>query len=272
MAQDLAKQAFNMAMEFLTMQSEAKIAEFDAELERIDELMNKQLEELDNAVMSDETRAAEEKRIRAQAKADSDKIEAEKRKEQQKQAIYQKAQSLAQTIINTAQAITAALTIPPPAGPILAGVNAALGAVQIGMIAAKPLPKYAKGIYDDESHPGGYAIVGDARKREYALTPAGKLYETPAVPTLMDLEKGTQVFPDYMTMMQYFRPEIPKHTASDTGKYEFESMKKELVHAIKTSKATQQVQMNMDNNGIWYVANSKSGRRRHINSFIHGNA
>ncbi|MDR0692452.1 MAG: hypothetical protein LBF69_05385 [Prevotellaceae bacterium] len=271
MAQDAAKQAFDMAMDFLTQQSEAKVAELDAELERIDELMEKQLEELDNAVMSDETRAAEEKRIRAQAKADSDKIEAEKRKEQQKQAIYQKTSSTVQAIINTAQAITAALTIPPPAGPILAGINAALGAAQIAMIVAQPVAKYAKGIFGDEEHPGGYAVVGDARKREYVLTPSGKLYETPAVPTLVDMEKGAQVFPDYQTMMKYFRPEVPRYTTSTTAP-DLSGGIDRLERAIKNVKPVQQVQMNLDNNGIWHVANGKSGRRRHINSFIHGNA
>jgi hypothetical protein len=271
MAQDLARQAFEMTMDFLIQQSEARIEEFDAELARIDELMDKELEWLDNAVMSDETRAAEEKRIKEQAKADSDKIEAEKRKEQQKQAAYQKAASIVQAIINTAQGITAALTI-PVAGIALAAVVGALGAAQIAMIAAQPTPKYAKGIHGDKEHPGGPAIVGDARKHEYVLTPAGKLFETPAVPTLVDMEKGSQVFPDYKTMMQYFRPEIPKYTTSTTGQYEFNDMKKEIVSAIRSSKNVQQVQMNLDNNGIWYVSKNHSGRMRYINSRVNGNA
>ncbi|MDR3140945.1 MAG: hypothetical protein LBU37_04365, partial [Tannerellaceae bacterium] len=266
MAKDLAKQAFDMAMEFLTMQSEAKVAELDEELERIDELMNKELEALDNAVMSDETRAAEEKRIRAQAKADSDRVEEEKRKEQQKQAAYQKTSSIVQAIINTAQGITAALTI-PVAGIALAAVVGALGAAQIAMIAAQPLPKYARGIYGDEEHPGGPAIVGDARKREYVLTPEGKLYETPAVPTLVDMEKGAQVFPDYRTMMQYFRPEIPKYTTSSTAPDLSRSIDR-LEHAIKESKSVQHVSMNLDKNGIWLLSMNGKRNIRYINSRI----
>jgi hypothetical protein len=222
--------------------------------------------------MADETRAAEEKRIRAQAKADSDKIEAEKRKEQQKQAAYEKTAAIINAIINNAQSIvkTGADLGYPLAIPfqVAAGI---IGAAQIAVIASQPVPKYAKGIFGDESHSGGYAIVGDARKREYALTPAGKLYETPAVPTLVDMAEGTQVFPDYKTMMQYFRPEIPKYTTSATAPDLLGGIDR-LERAIKNSKSTQQVQMHLDNNGIWHVANSKSGRRRFINSFIHGNA
>ncbi|MDR1581662.1 MAG: hypothetical protein LBS55_00105 [Prevotellaceae bacterium] len=268
-AQDLAKQAFEMTMEFLTQQSEAKVAEFDAELERIDELMNKQLEELDNAVMSDETRAAEEKRIRDKAEADSKKIEEEKRKEQQKQAAYQKTSAIISAIISTAQSIvqTGANLGYPLAIPfqIVAGI---IGAAQVALIASQPTPKYAEGIFGDESHPGGYAIVGDARKREYALTPAGKLYETPAVPTLVDMAEGTQVFPDYKTMMQYFRPEIPKYTTTDTGQYEFERMEKNIVGAIKNNKSVQHVSMNLDKNGIWLLSKNGSGKIRYINGRI----
>jgi hypothetical protein len=34
------------------------------------------------------------------------------------------------------------------------------------MILSQKPPKYAKGIYGDESHKGGLAIVGDAGKHE----------------------------------------------------------------------------------------------------------
>jgi hypothetical protein len=84
------------------------------------------------------------------------------------------------------------------------------------------------------------------------------------------MAEGSQVFPDYKTMMQYFRPEIPKYTTTSTGQYEFNDMKKEIVLAIRNNKATQQVHMNLDKNGIWYVANSKSGWKRHINNLTKG--
>jgi hypothetical protein len=42
-----------------------------------------------------------------------------------------KAAGIADAVVKTAQSIMAALTIPPPVGPVLAGVNAATGALQI---------------------------------------------------------------------------------------------------------------------------------------------
>jgi hypothetical protein len=64
---------------------------------------------------------------------------------ERKAAIDQKNAAIFQSIINTALAVSSALTIAPPAGYILAGISAALGAVEIGVIAAQPLPQFATG-------------------------------------------------------------------------------------------------------------------------------
>ena len=50
--------------------------------------------------------------------------------------VAQKAAGIADAIIKTSQSVMAALTIPPPVGPVLAGINAATGATQIATIAA----------------------------------------------------------------------------------------------------------------------------------------
>ena len=57
----------------------------------------------------------------------------------------QQASALAQAYINTSLAITAALTIPPPAGQVLAVVNGVAGATQAAAIAAAPPPAFASG-------------------------------------------------------------------------------------------------------------------------------
>lgn len=60
-------------------------------------------------------------------------------------AIAAKAGGIAQASINTGVAVTAALTIPPPVGQVLAGINAGIGAAQIAAIAATPIPAFASG-------------------------------------------------------------------------------------------------------------------------------
>lgn len=87
----------------------------------------------------------------------------------------------------------------PIAGPILAAVIAAMGAAQVAMIAAQPIPKYAKGT---DNHPGGLAIVGDGGRQEVIEMDNGA-YITPSVPTLIDIPKRAKVIPnliDYRKM------------------------------------------------------------------------
>jgi len=70
------------------------------------------------------------------------KYDAERKRIQREQAKQQKEIALFNAIINTAQGITAALA---EGSYALAIVIAALGAVQIALIASQPLPEFAKG-------------------------------------------------------------------------------------------------------------------------------
>lgn len=70
-----------------------------------------------------------------------------------------------------------------------------MGAIQIATILATPIPSYAEGTKDSTGHRGGTALVGDAGKHEVVMY-SGKAWITPDAPTLVDLPKGAQVFPD----------------------------------------------------------------------------
>ena len=111
-----------------------------------------------------------------------------------KQAIWDKATSIAQAGIATALAITEALPNIP-----LSIVIGALGAIQVATILATPIPSYAEGTKGNDRHPGGKALVGDAGKHEVVMY-SGKAWITPDTPTLMDIPKGAQVFPDVDTV------------------------------------------------------------------------
>ena len=111
-----------------------------------------------------------------------------KREIRVREAKAAKETALFNAIINTASAVVAAL--PNIGASILVG---ALGAIQIGLIASKPLPAYAEGT---DNHPGGRAIVGDGGKHEVIRYPDGRMALTPNKDTLIDLPKGSQVYPD----------------------------------------------------------------------------
>lgn len=106
---------------------------------------------------------------------------------QTRQAKFQKAMDIAQTIAATSLAVTKALP-----NFVLAALVGAMGAVQLATILAQPIPKYAHGT---DNHPGGLAIVGDGGRSEAVLV-GDKAYITPDKPTLLSLPAGAEVVPD----------------------------------------------------------------------------
>lgn len=127
----------------------------------------------------DQQYAAEKARIDATITDQEDKAEAfaaldkklahDKAVIQRKQAIADKAASLFDIGLKTAQAIMTALTVAPPVGEILAGVVGALGAAQAAAVLASPLPdipSFARGGsfivppgFDNDSFPLPAAMV-----------------------------------------------------------------------------------------------------------------
>jgi MFS family permease len=77
-------------------------------------------------------------------------------------------------IVNTAEAVTKALTVGPILGPILAGIIAALGAVQVALIAKQPIP-LAEGATFDKPTLLQNVLVGE--KRPEFLLDAPRLQE-----------------------------------------------------------------------------------------------
>jgi hypothetical protein len=123
---------------------------------------------------------------------------------QRKQAVFDKEMSAFTIGIDTALAVMSALAPPPiglgPVAGIPLGVaTAAIGAIQLAAVLAKPLPAYAFGT---EDHVGGPAVLGDGGKHEMAVTPSGDIIKTPKVTTVMSLPVHTKVFPDWDKALQ----------------------------------------------------------------------
>lgn len=170
---------------------DARIKRVEEEQEANEEAGEKELErieKLENSGVITKEEAEARKRAAEQTTANKNK-ELEKKKEalQQKQAKWEKANAISQSIIATALAVSRALP-----NMVLVALVGALGAAQLATIIAQPIPKYAKGT---DNHPGGLAIVGDGGKHEAVVTDRGA-YITPNVPTLIDLPRRAKVIPD----------------------------------------------------------------------------
>ena len=188
---------FNGITSIVTSAFDARIEQIEEEQEKNEEAGEEEKERIEDLVNSGViTKEEGESRKRAaevRTKQKHDELEKQKADLEQKQAKWQKANSIIQTTIATSQAIMKALAEAGPfAGPILTAEIGAMGAAQVAIIASQPIPKYANGT---DNHPGGLAIVGDGGRQEVIETDNGA-YITPSVPTLVDLPKRAKVIPD----------------------------------------------------------------------------
>lgn len=184
---DLVSTIYDGQIQKIEEEQEANDEKYDKDVERIQNLA-------DSGAISEEEAEARKRAAKERTEAKNAELEKQKQEMARKQAIWDKATSIAQAGIATALAITEALPNIP-----LSIVIGALGAIQVATILATPIPSYAEGTKGNDRHPGGKALVGDAGKHEVVMY-SGKAWITPDTPTLMDIPKGAQVFPDVDTV------------------------------------------------------------------------
>lgn len=170
---EVAQEAFN----FLNQNSQAY---FDAQYSRLDR--------------------EKEIALKFAGESESGRAEIERQYEERRREIrrrelqQQKEQALFNAVINTAQAVVAALPNIP-----LSIIVGAIGAAQIAAISAREIPAFKEGVRGFE---GGMAWVGDGGRSEIIRTPSGGLYRTPSTDTLVNLPKGSDVYKSEMDFLR----------------------------------------------------------------------
>lgn len=201
---DFASTMYQRDIEELEKQQEANEEAYNADVERIEALA-------ESGAISEEEAEARKRAAEAETSRKNEELEKKKVQLQQKQAKWDKAVQIAQTGIATARGIMEAWKLGPVLGAVMAAVVAAMGAVQVATIAATPIPAYKEGTKNG-GHIGGLAIVGDGGKHEVVVY-GGKSWVTPDVPTVVDLPKGAEVFPD----INEFVGNVRMNTIYDSG-------------------------------------------------------
>mgnify|MGYP001079974808 CR=1 FL=1 len=200
---NLMSTLYERDIEKIEDEQEANEEAYNADVERIEALA-------ESGAISEEEAEARKRAAEAETSRKNEELEKKKVQLQQKQAKWDKAVQLAQTGIATARGIMEAMAMIPP-NPVLAAVIGAMGAVQMATIVATPIPAYKEGTKNG-GHIGGLAIVGDGGKREVVVY-GGKSWVTPDVPTVVDLPKGAEVFPD----ISEFNENVRMNTIYDSG-------------------------------------------------------
>ena len=185
---DLVSTIYDGQIQKIEEEREANEEKYDEDIERIENLA-------ESGAISEEEAEARKRAAKDQTEAKNKELEKQKQEIAHKQAVWHKGVQVAETGIATARGIMEAFQLGPIAGAVMAAVIGAMGAMQVATILATPIPSYAEGTKGNDRHPGGAALVGDAGKHEVIMY-SGKAWITPDTPTLVDIPKGAQVFPD----------------------------------------------------------------------------
>jgi hypothetical protein len=190
------------------------------QIEQLDVKRQSEVDAVNASILSEQDKAAKIANINAGAQIDKEKLQKKQRDLDIKKAQFDKIIGILKVGIDTKQAVSsltvkaaqakaeAALLASNPltaayapiavasAAAILAQIPLAIasGAIQAGLIAAQPIPKFKHGRDDG---PATWAIVGDGGKKEVvASSDLSQAYVTPNKDTLTYLPAGYKVFPD----------------------------------------------------------------------------
>lgn len=195
-----------------------------------------------------------------ESKAEIERQYEERRREiRRKEAEANKQQALFNIAINTAQGITAALANVPPNVP-LSIVIGAIGAAQLALVGSRQIPQYKDGT---DNHPGGYALVGDGGKHEVIHQPTLGWSITPNKDTLMNLEKGSKVFPDIASsgIFDSGLPDIIQLNSDGITKYDLDRIMRK--HMPKST-----MNVNVDKGGFKTFVRSQGGQVEKLNNNV----
>lgn len=187
-----AGEAISRIGDFMSAMYDNQIAKIDELLEAEQQRYDQEVEHIeylaDRGAITTEEAEIRKREAAAATAAKQEQLEKKKAAIEYKKALLEKANSIAQIGIATALGIMKA----SPKIPLMAFVGA-MGAIQTATALAQPIKAYAEGT--KKPHPGGLALVGDGDKAEVVLY-NGKAWVTPDSPTLVDLPKGAEVYPD----------------------------------------------------------------------------
>jgi hypothetical protein len=165
----------------------------------------KDIEVANSSIANQQDRAAAITVINARAQAQREALEKRQRDLDIARAKFEKAANIGKIIIETSLAVVHQLTSGDPYTATARALGAgAIGAAQLAVAIAQPIPKF-KGGKDEHNDYEGLAWVGDGGKSELINRADGTQEITPAVPTLTYVGKKDIIMPDADKALQGMR-------------------------------------------------------------------
>lgn len=192
---------FGVIAELTQIQYDTEKGRIEEAIADIEKRRDAELAAINSSALSEQEKSDKIKILEAKTLAQKEQQDRRLKQLEADRAKFERATTIQRIIADTAAAVVAALGAKPysPLNIALAATVGALGAAQLARVIATPLPRFAHGTDDA---PGGLSVVGDAGKKELVKEPSGKIWQTPNVPTVMNVPKHSIVYPDARLMLE----------------------------------------------------------------------
>lgn len=186
---------------FISANTERQKNANQEQIDAIDQKKEKEIDAVNASTASEKEKADKIALINARADAQKQALDIKQRQLDLQKARYDKAANIARITIETALAVVHQLGTGDPYTAIPRAIAAGvLGAAQLAVAIATPLPKYKSG---RKGGPAQWAITGDGGVPEVAASPdLSQAFVTPATDTITWLPKNWHVFPDVATFQE----------------------------------------------------------------------
>ena len=187
--------AYDVATELVRRRYELELNYLQELIDKNNEYKEMQVKNINASTLSAQEKAAQLIMLDNEVDANNKKLQRQQRDIKIREAKFDRDVQILKIAGETAIAAAKAGWVTP-----LALAIEAAGALQIGLLLAKPIPAYEKGT---DNAVGGPSLVSE-KGRELVIEPSGEAYFTPDEPSIIDIKKHSRVIPhNELNQMMY---------------------------------------------------------------------
>lgn len=186
--QDIAREVFGFASGLLDASATKEKNRLQEQRDMVEENAAHEIEAIESTTLSEEDKAAKIAIINAKAAAEKERLDRKERQADVDKAKFDKSVTVFNIILTNTLNVVKAI-----GNPLRLAAAIAMGAAQLAIAIATPIPKFKDGLGSDYE---GLGITGDGGKKEAIIRKDGSVEITPARDTLTWINKGDRIHPD----------------------------------------------------------------------------
>jgi len=221
------------------------------------------IENVNDSVLTEQQKADQIAIINARADAQQTVIDEKIRQQKIKQAKADKAQAIAQIIIQTALAQVKVIGQAGLLGFVFSPLITALGALSLATALATPIPQFEKG---GTTKHDGHIITGEAGT-ELRINPDGSQELTASQANLSYAKAGTKIIPNHELVRMMAKPDQIQYVGGQSVDINaLIAEQKNTTKVLKKAFGDQSVHSTIVTKNGWFANNTKMARvKKHIN-------